>query len=209
MKQAKLYIFDVDGTILDSMKEWEYLGRHYLQAKGITPPDDLEAVLKVMTLEEGAAYFQTLGASGTAEQIKAEMLSGIYDAYRLTIPLKPGMKQLLTTLFQKQTAPLCVLTTSERDCVINAFTRLGILPYFQDIYTSSMLGMSKTTGAIYQKVCELYHTSPKDTVVFEDALHAIRSAKEAGCYVYAVPEASFQKDWEQIKAAADEIFQVK
>lgn len=206
MKQGKLYIFDMDGTILDSMGEWENLGRYYLRQKEITPPDDFETILKTKTLEESAAYFQTLGVNGTTSQIKEEMLSGIYDAYRLTIPLKPGIRQLLETLTENQTAPLCVLTTSERRCAVQAFSRLKILSYFQDIYTSSQLGLGKTTGDIYKRVCELYHTSPKDTVVFEDALHAIRSAKDAGCYVYAVPEPSFQKDWEQIKAIADDVF---
>jgi HAD superfamily hydrolase (TIGR01509 family) len=158
-----------------------------------------------MTLEEGAAYFQTLGIQNTISNIKEEMLSGIYDAYRLSIPLKPGMRELITSLAQEKKAPLCVLTTSERDCAIQAFTRLGILSDFQDIYTSAQLGMGKNTGEIYRKVCQIYRVPPRDTVVFEDAPHAIRSAKEAGCYVYAVPERSFEKDWTDIQETADEV----
>jgi beta-phosphoglucomutase-like phosphatase (HAD superfamily) len=65
--------------------------------------------------------------------------------------------------------------------------------------------MGKNTGEIYRKVCQIYHIPPKDTVVFEDAPHAIRSAKEAGCYVYAVPERSFEKDWTDIQEITDEV----
>lgn len=205
IKPAKLYIFDMDGTILDSMPVWEHLGRNYLMQEQIVPPDDLESVIEAMTLEESAVYFQELGLQKTTEDIIRGLTTYIEDAYRLSIPAKPGMIPLLQTLSQKKDTMVVLLTTSEDTCTRHALNRLNISSCFSEVYTSSQLKLGKNTGEIYRKVCCMHHIQPADTVVLEDALYAIRSAKEAGCYVYAVPDASSQKDWEEIRKTADDI----
>ena len=127
IKNAGLYIFDMDGTLLDSMGEWTHLGRNYLLSKGITPPADLEETIDAMTMDESAAYFQTLGIHGDISTINREIMELIHRSYRYQIPLEPGIKELLQELSTKKDSILCVLTTSERDCAVNAFQRLGIL----------------------------------------------------------------------------------
>lgn len=208
IKNARLYIFDMDGTLLDSMGEWTHLGRNYLLSKGITPPADLEETIDAMTMDESAAYFQTLGIHGDISTINREIMELIHRSYRYQIPLKPGIKELLQELSTKKDSILCVLTTSERDCAVNAFQRLGILSYFKDIHTSFEIGLSKRAGTIYQHVCKLYQVAPADTVVFEDAPYAIHAAKEAGCYVYAVPEETYRDDWSDCESTADEILRL-
>ena len=205
LKEAKLYLFDLDGTILDSMPVWEQLGRNYLLQEQITPPNNLETVIETMTLEESAAYFQKLGLHKKTDEIIHGVMSYIQDAYRLSIPAKPGMVSLIRNLSDNPDKNLCLLTTSEETCARQALERLGILSCFSRIYTSSQLGLGKTTGEIYQKVCKLQHTLPADTIVLEDALYAVRSAKEAGCYVYGVPDEASQKDWDEIVELADQI----
>lgn len=205
MKDAKLYIFDMDGTLLDSMPAWAHLGRNYLMQEKIAVPEDLEQIIDAMTLTESAAYFQTLGLQKENSQIINEVMEFIRKEYRSSIPAKAGMPELLTELSKKQDSILCVLTTSEKDCAINALKRLNMLSYFQDIYTSEELNMNKRSAEIYQYVCTKYGIAPTDTVVFEDALYAIRAAKEAGCYVYAVPDDVSLTEWEEIKKLADEI----
>ena len=74
IKNARLYIFDMDGTLLDSMGEWTHLGRNYLLSKGITPPADLEETIDAMTMDESAAYFQTLGIHGDISTINREIM---------------------------------------------------------------------------------------------------------------------------------------
>ncbi len=207
IKPAKLYIFDMDGTLLDSMEEWTHLGRNYLLSKGVNPPADLESIIETMTMDESAAYFQTLGITGDTDTINAQIMEMIHDAYRTHIPLKSGIPALLNNLSTKKDSILCVLTTSERSCAESAFQRLGILSYFKDIHTSFEIGLSKRTGDIYQYVCDLYNISPSDTVVFEDAPYAIHAAKDAGCYVYAVPEEAYCNDWADCVNKADDIFQ--
>ncbi len=206
MKKAKLYIFDMDGTLLDSMPSWTYLGRNYLLRWQITPPDDLEQTINSMTLQESAAYFQTLGLNKKTDDIVEGVMTQLRDEYRLSIPPKPGMLPLLQDLYQNTDSILCVLTTSEQNCAVQALKRNYMLSYFKDIFTSEKMGLSKRTAEIYQSVCAYYQVSPSETVVFEDALYAIQSAKRAGCYVCAVPDDSSASDWETISSIADEIF---
>ena len=184
IKEAGLYIFDMDGTLLDSMGEWTHLGRSFLLSRQIQPPENLEDIIETMTMDESAAYFRTLGVSGDIASINHDVMQLIHDSYRLQIPLKPGVLSLLKDLSTKKDSILCVLTTSERDCAENAFRRLGILSYFKDI-----------------------QVPPSNTVVFEDAPYAIHAAKEAGCYVYAVPEETYRADWEDCVNTADDVFQ--
>lgn len=205
MKDAKLYIFDMDGTLLDSMPAWTHLGRNYLIQEKIAVPENLEQIIESMTLTESAAYFQTLGLQKEKFQIIDEIMGFIREEYRSSIPAKAGMPELLAELSQKRDRILCVLTTSEKDCAVNALKRLNLLSYFQDIYTSEELNMNKRSAEIYQYICSKYRTSPADTVVLEDALYAIRAAKEAGCYVYAVPDDASHAEWEEIQTLADEI----
>lgn len=203
---AGLYIFDMDGTLLDSMPAWKHLGHDYLLTQGILPPQDLEAKINAMTIEESAAYFQTLGLLKDIKKIRQEMLDLIYDAYYSTIPAKQEVADYLIYLSQNADTPICLLTTSDRDYAVQAMKRLNLYHYFDRILTSTQLQLSKRTGEIYRTVCSLYHVSPKDTIVLEDALYAIRAAKEAGCYVCAVPDASSQDDYDQICQTADAVF---
>ena len=73
-KDAKLYIFDMDGTILNSMVEWFHLGRNYLVAQGVAVPDDLEQRIETMTMDESAEYFQSLGVDKSVPEIMKEFL---------------------------------------------------------------------------------------------------------------------------------------
>lgn len=204
VKKAKLYIFDMDGTILDSMSVWSNLGRNYLQKEGASVPDDLEQSIEKMTMEESAAYFQTLGVDKEIPDIINGLFENIRESYRLSIPGKKEIVDIIVDLSKNTDSILCILTTSEELCARTSMERLGILSCFRDIYTGDGLGLGKRTGEIYERVCEIYGVAPEDAVVFEDVLYAVKSAKEAGCYVYAVSDSCNGEDWEEICKCADE-----
>ena len=90
-KDAKLYIFDMDGTILNSMVEWFHLGRNYLVAQGVAVPDDLEQRIETMTMDESAEYFQSLGVDKSVPEINEGIFAYIREKYRTSIPAKEGM----------------------------------------------------------------------------------------------------------------------
>lgn len=204
-KDAKLYIFDMDGTILNSMVEWFHLGRNYLVAQGVAVPDDLEQRIETMTMDESAEYFQSLGVDKSVPEINEGIFAYIREKYRTSIPAKEGMLDLIRKLSQKEDSILCILTTSERKCAEMAMERLDILNCFRDIFDSEQIGLNKRSGAIYQWVCEHYDVAQKDTIIFEDAIYAVKAAKETDCYVYGMKDSSNSTVWNEICEMADDI----
>lgn len=200
-------IFDMDGTLLDSMGMWENLGSIYLTKKGIVPPADLKEVIENKTLEEAAEYFiADLGIEGTVKEVVQEILSLIRDKYYNELQLKPGVKKYVLSEYEKG-SNMCILTTSDRELAIAAMERTGIGLCFKEIFTAETLGLSKRGPEIFLKTCELMGFEPSNTVVYEDALYAVKAAKAAGCHVVAVYDHMNRNDWEEIKSLADNIIE--
>ncbi|MGN1168190.1 MAG: HAD family hydrolase [Lachnospiraceae bacterium] len=196
-------IFDVDGTLLDSMGIWEDVGVRYLKSIGKEPEANLSQILFPMSIEEGAAYVKEHYELPYAiDEIIEGVLSIVRDFYYYEAPLKEGATELLAALKEKEIS-MVVATSSERDHIEKAFKRLGIDGYFEKIFTCSEVGESKSSPLIYRKSAEYLHTKPEETLVIEDALHALLTAKSAGFHTLAVYDEASEKDQEALKKEAD------
>ena len=200
-------IWDMDGTILDSMRYWLSLGTDYLIRRGITPPEDLRETIDSMTLEESAAYFQKeFGIELSVPEIISGFLTMIADEYRETIPAKEFAAEIIKQAAEHGSR-MCVLTTSDHDLAEAALRRVGLLRYFEAILTAEALGMDKRSGAIYETVMEKLGYVPAQTLICEDTLYAVRAAAEAGAHtgakVLAFRDIANADDWAQITALAD------
>lgn len=195
-------VFDVDGTLLDSMDVWEDAAPRYLQSIDVRPEADLTRQIETMSLEEGADY---LIAAYDLRKTKEEVIQGVWNivrhAYEEEIPLKPGARSFLEKLAEKK-IPMAAATSGEKACVEAAFSRLGITRYFTAILTCAEAGAGKTQPDIYYKAAKLLGTAPKETWVFEDALYALETAKKAGFRTVGIYDAA-NREQEKLKAAAD------
>lgn len=202
--EIKGVIFDVDGTLLDSMGIWDDIGGKYLRRLGIEPELELKDILFTMSIEEGAAYVDEHYHLGKGpEEVAKGVADIIRDFYYEEVQLKPGVRDALE-LLKEHKIPMTVATSSEKDAIEHAFLRLGISCYFERIFTCTEENTSKNTSPkIYLKAVEYMGTDPEETWVFEDVLHAVKTAKKAGFHTVAVYDSASDKDQDKLKETAE------
>ena len=153
-------IFDVDGTILDSMGIWDEAGIRYLKSKGIEAPSDLGDTLFTMTIAEAADYLkEKFALKETTDAIEQGILDTVEDYYYEEAPLKSKVVEILEIL-KRENIPMVVASSSEKAHIEAAFQRLEILKYFQAIYTCQEVGEGKSSPLIFEKACEELGTDP-------------------------------------------------
>lgn len=196
------FILDFDGTLVDSMHLWDNIGAEYLAHRGIaTIPADLRETLKPMSLLQAAEYLiGQFYLPASPQEIMDEVNSMIEDKYRYAVELKDGVK---TFLEKYKHVRMCIATATDRHLVEAALERLGIENSFRFVITSTEVGNSKQSPDIFLRAAERLGLAVADTVVFEDALHAIVTAKAAGFYTVGVYEAVFEAEQDEIRRAAD------
>ena len=197
----KFAIFDMDGTLVDSMVFWKNLASEFLHRKGVQEiPGDILERIKPMTMSDSAALFQSeFSLNG---DIEAELNTIMDDHYRHDIPLKPGVAEYLHWL-QAQGVKLCVASATAEHLMAACLGRLGVLPCFEFLLSCESVGAGKDSPAVYLEAARQLGAQPAEIAVFEDALYAIQTAKNAGFHVVGVYDES--ADWEAVKSIADEI----
>lgn len=196
-------IFDVDGVLLNSMPVWENLGELYLKRLGIEAEKDIREKLFSMSIEEAAGYLiSQYGLDKTPEEIISGLNREVKDYYEQRVPLKEGVRQYLQE-FRDRKIPMAIATSGDRQNAEAALKRLKVYSFFSGIFTCSEIGSSKNQPDIYYAAALQIDTEPSETWVFEDALHAIRTAKQAGFCTAAVYDKASDRDLAQIWNTAD------
>ena len=173
-------IFDLDGTLLDSMFIWDTIGEDYLRSLGKEPHEDLKETFMTLTLEEAAEYYREhYGVTLSVKEIVDGVNSMVEQTYRTKVTLKPGIAEYLAWL-KENGVRMCVATVTDRYLVEETLERLGVRHYFSEIFTCAEVGFGKDKPIIYQKALEHLGTEKSDTYVFEDLPFALNTAKTDG-----------------------------
>ena len=158
-------IFDVDGTLLDSMSVWANIGADYLRFLGYEPRENLNETFKSMSLYQAACYYQSeYGVTLSTEEIIAGVNDRIGQFYRERAGLKPGVAGFLRQLREKG-VKMCIATATDRPLVEAALERCGVLAYFSDIFTCFSVGHGKDEPVIYRTALEHLQTARAKTIV--------------------------------------------
>ena len=197
-------IFDMDGTLLDSMHIWNDVGPKTLRSMGIEPAPDLGPRLMLMTFRDGAALCkEEYHLSESVEEIMDLTKGRVRSYYETEVQPKPGVEKFLS-LLKMEGVWMYVATNTDRDLVEAALKHTGLDGYFRGILTCAEVGVGKKDSPeIYERAMRRLRGNKKDTVIFEDALHAIRTAKAAGFRVCGVYDPSAEEDQEKIRALSD------
>ncbi len=187
--QKKAVIFDLDGTLVDSMWMWHAIDVEYLGRYGYRCPPMLQREIEGMSFSETAAYFkETFRIPESLEEIKAAWIDMSIEKYRKEVPLKKGALHFLEYL-KERGIRMGIATSNGRDMVDAVLESLKIAPYFQVITTACEVAAGKPAPDIYLKVADRLQVAPRECMVFEDVTAGIKAGRAAGMTVCAVEDA--------------------
>ena len=182
----KCAIFDFDGTLFDSMSVWDMVGEMYLRSLEKEPKPSMREDIRELSLYESACYFQREYALSLSPREIMEGVNRIIEQYFMNEVLpKKGVPAFLEQM-ARTGIPMCIATAAERYQIEAALKRCGLDHYFDAIFTCSEVECGKNEPLIFRKAMEFFGAERCETVIFEDAMHAVQTAKADGFMVAAV-----------------------
>ena len=203
MREIQAAIFDLDGTLLDSMGVWAQIDVDFLGNHGIPVTDDYVKAVTSMGFREAAEYtIGRYGFSQSTEEIMDEWNQMCRNAYEHAIVLKPHAKETLSRLRQSG-VKLGVATALRPDLYVPALQRNGVYAWFDAFVSLQEVQRGKGFPDIYLLAAQRLGMEPCRCMVFEDILAGILGAKAGGFHTCGVYDESSAHDWAKIRAAAD------
>ncbi|MBR3933542.1 MAG: HAD family hydrolase [Clostridia bacterium] len=198
----KTYLFDFDGTLVDSMPAYVALMLRILDENGIEYGNDIVKIITPLGYAGTAEFFKTMGLDMPEEEIIALMNKYAYDEYAYNIPAKNNVVSVLKELKEKG-ANLNVLTASPHRVLDPCLKRLGIFDLFTNVWSCEDFNTTKADPMIYIKAAQKIG-EPIDEILFlDDNYNADCTAKETGIKVCGVYDKSSDEYVDEIKAIAD------
>ncbi len=199
-------IFDMDGTLVDSMGYWDDVAVEYLRGQGVAevPLELLQRTAPLPMAETLALFIREFGLNDTPDRARAELLRIMEDHYRHDVALKPGVETYLEGL-SRLGVGMCVVSATPERLMELCLERLGVGRYFRFELSCESVGAGKDRPDIYHAAARrLGAARAADAAVYEDSLVALRTARDAGYYTVGVYDADEADRWAGIVALADE-----
>lgn len=201
--KIKAAIFDADGTLLDSMGQWNLVPYKYVKSLGVAADENIAEKLFTMTISEAAEFIiDEYELSVTVEEAVEGMDAIIREFYKNDVKLKDGAGELLE-FFKSRGIPMVIGTSTDRDCIEVGLERTGISAYFDRIYTSTEVGKSKEKPDLFIQAMEFMESSPDETIVFEDGLYSLRTAVALGMKTVGIFDEVSLSNQRELKELAD------
>ncbi len=196
-------IFDMDGTLIDSMHIWNTQGEDYLTSRGIEPEPCEHDLFLAMGATEFLHYVKgKFGFEESVEEMKRDINARVSSVYAKIKEPKPGVRAYLEKL-SKKGVRMAVATATDRCHVESVLSRCGILHFFDLIVTCGEVGIPKTRPDVFDAARKAMGTSASETAVFEDSLHAAETAKAAGYKVVGVYDRFSEEKQEELRSVSD------
>ncbi|MBR4724463.1 MAG: HAD family phosphatase [Lachnospiraceae bacterium] len=203
LNDIKAVIFDLDGTLVDSMWMWREIDIEYLARFGIELPDDLQKCISGMSFSETAEYFkERFKIDDDTETIKNTWNEMAWDMYAHRVGLKRGVLDFVKKL-KRNGIKTGIASSNSRELVETVLDSLGIGEYFDEIHVSCEVEHGKPFPDIYLLVAEKLNTEPSKCLVFEDIMEGIEAGHAAGMKVCSVYDDFSANENERIRTASD------
>lgn len=196
----KYYLFDFDGTLVDSMPAYVEVMLKILDENSVEYSDDLIKIITPLGFKGTARYYRKMGVKLTEQEMAQKMGAYAIDAYTYHIPAKNNVIDVLQKL-KSQGAHLNVLTASPHITLDPCLKRLGIFDLFENVWSCDDFNTTKADPDIYKRAAELIGAPVGDILFLDDNFNADKTAKEAGmkvCGVYDDTSKEYIAEMKQI-----------
>lgn len=189
LKNKKAVIFDLDGSLVDSMWLWKEIDIEFLGARGMELPEDFQQKIEGMSFTETAVYSkERFRLTETVEELKEIWNAMAMDKYAHEVTYKPHAEQFLKYC-KEQGILMGIATSNSRELVQAVSDALGFHNYIETIVTSCDVNRGKPAPDVYLEVARQLQVKPEECLVFEDIPAGIMAGKAAGMTTCAVEDA--------------------
>ena len=196
-------LFDLDGTLVDSMWMWKQIDIDFLESCGLRMPEDLQRKIEGMSFSETAVYFkERFRLKQSLDEIKSIWTQMSIDKYRREVPFKPGAEEFLR-LASGKGMKTGIATSNGREIVEGLNESLRLDRYIQVLVTGCEVASGKPAPDIYLEAARRLGLSPEECLVFEDVPAGIAAGKAAGMRVCAVDDAASAPYRDEVRMLAD------
>lgn len=198
----KYYLFDFDGTLVDSMPAYVKVMLDILDENNIVYDNDVIKTITPLGFLGTAKYFKEIGVNLTIEEMAQKMGKYAIEAYTYHIPAKENVIEVLNRL-KENGAHLNILTASPHITLDPCLKRLGIYDIFENIWSCDDFGTTKADPEIYKRAAEQIGAPVEEILFLDDNYNADKTAKEAGMKVCGVYDESSKDSTDEIKEISD------
>lgn len=204
LKDIDAVIFDMDGTLIDSMWIWSDIDKEYMQKYNLTEPEDFQKDIEGMSFSETAQYFLDMYPTLdlTIEEVMDEWTQMAHERYMAQVELKKGVSEFMTIL-KDRGVKLGIATSNGRILVDDTLETLGITSFFDSINCACEAGAGKPAPDVYLLTARKLGVKPERCLVFEDVCMGILAGRNAGMKVCAVEDDFSKAQREQKRRLAD------
>ena len=193
------YIFDLDGTLLDSCSIWEDVDKEFFKKRGLEVPSDYGEAIGHIGLDKAADYtISRFHLNEKKEDIIKEWKSGVLEHYAKYVKLKPHAYEFIKEV-KRRGIKICAATANDEDCFKSALINNGIYEDFLFILEVGSFKAGKDKPDVYLEGARRLGVSVSECAVFEDLLTPLKTAKNAGFKVIGVFESSSKDEDEKCK----------
>lgn len=197
-------IFDMDGTLLESMHLWMRIGPRLLEQYGVSTDIDIQEETKNMLFEEMNVYFKEHGLLNvTVEELAGTANAMVEKGYYEEVIVKPGVVEFLDKL-KSMNVPMALATATDIHLVTAALRRNGIFDYFDNIYTCYDFRCDKKVTTIYDESLKVLGTPKDETYIFEDTLTPFKTLHGTGYRLIGVADRWSAHNRDKITALSDQ-----
>ncbi len=199
----KAIIFDMDGTLVESMESWDNAGSDYLLSIGVTPKPNLNEELRTMSMKDAGSFLiSEYNLSFTPEEIYKSISNMMKEFYVNKVELKSGVLPFLEEM-KNRNVKMCVATATPKLLAIKALERCNILSYFDNVFSCEEVGKSKNYPEIFNLAYSTFDFPHENICVFEDAPYAAKTAKSLGFKVVGLYDFYYREIQDELKSYSD------